>query len=63
MTASVPWEAFDDTHADHAEFVERNGRLFCADDCALHPLPCPHGNTSTAHCVECFMSASGDSSS
>lgn len=35
--ATVPVEAFDDTHPDHAEWVERNGRRFCSDDCALHP--------------------------
>lgn len=35
---TVPVEAFDDTHPDHAEWVECNGRKFCADDCALHPL-------------------------
>lgn len=39
--ATIPWEAFDDTHPDHGEWVERAGRLFCADDCSLHPMERP----------------------
>lgn len=37
--ATVPIEAFDDTHPDHAEWVKATGYRFCADDCSIHGEP------------------------
>lgn len=35
--ATVPWEAFDDTHPDHAWWVTGGHECLAGDTCQIHP--------------------------
>lgn len=36
LDATLPWEALDEDHPGHDDFVRRTGRCFAGDDCPTH---------------------------